>query len=144
MLWLKAFHIIFMVTWFAGLFYLPRLYVYHASTNDSNVSKTLKTMEWKLFWYIMSPGGLLTVIFGWGMIFTDYDYFSHQMWLHVKLVLVLLLVFYHAYLGKLMLDFKNDKNKHSHKFYRYINEFPTVILIVVVILAIVQPGASLT
>jgi protoporphyrinogen IX oxidase len=139
MLWIKAFHIIFMVTWFAGLFYLPRLYVYHAKTTDHQTISILKTMEHRLFWYITTPGGILTIVFGWWLIFLNYDYYSHLMWLHVKLVLVLGLVLFHAYCGKLLIDFKHAKNTHSQRFFRYLNEVPTVILISVVLLVVIQP-----
>ena len=137
--WLRAFHVISVVCWFAGLFYLPRLYVYHASTENTETANTFKTMEWKLYFYITTPSALLTILLGWLMIFTNYDFYSHQMWLHVKLVLVLSLVIYHIYLGKLLLDFKHDRNTHSHKFYRYLNEYPSLILIAVVILTFVRP-----
>ena len=142
MLWLKAFHLIFVICWFAGLFYLPRLYVYHAETasTDINTINKFKIMEWKLFWYITTPAAILTGIFGWAVIFTNYSYYENLMWLHIKLSLVLLLYIFNIYLGKLLFDFKHNKNKHRHKFYRYLNEVPTVLLIIIVILAVVQPS----
>jgi putative membrane protein len=142
MLWLKAFHIISMVSWFAGLFYLPRLYVYHASSENPSTIDTFKRMEWKLYFYIMTPSALLAILFGWGIIFTNYEYYSHLMWLHVKLTLVLTLVIYHGYLGILLFDFKKGLNTHSHRFYRWLNEYPTLILICIVILTIVKPWVT--
>lgn len=139
MLWFKALHIITMVCWFAGLFYLPRIYVYHAKTQDINIQKQFNIMEWRLFWYITTPAAVLTGMFGWSIILTNYDYYAAMNWLHVKLILVLLLVFYHIYLGKILFDFKHNKNLHSEKFYRYLNEIPTVFLIVIVLLAVLKP-----
>jgi protoporphyrinogen IX oxidase len=139
MLWFKAFHIISLICWFAGLFYLPRLYVYHADTSDQATLSKFKIMEWKLYWYITTPAAILTGIFGWAIIFTNYAYYEQLMWLHIKLSLVLVLYIFHIYLGKLLFDFRNDKNKHSQKFYRLLNEVPTVLLVVIVILAVVQP-----
>lgn len=142
MLWLKACHIISMVCWFAGIFYLPRIFVYHANTKDPATSETFKIMEWKLYFYITTPAALLTALFGWWMIFTNYDYYSQLMWLHVKLILVLSLAIYHVYLGKVLLDFRKDKNTHGHVFYRWLNEYPTLVLVTVVILTILRPWVS--
>lgn len=141
MLWLKAFHIIFVICWFAGLFYLPRLYVYHAQTSldQTHTIEKFKIMEWKLFWYITTPAAILTGLFGWAVIFTNYHYYEQLNWLHVKLILVLVLYAFNIYLGKLLFDFKNNKNKYSHKFYRYLNEVPSVLLVIIIILAVVQP-----
>ena len=140
MLWLKAFHLIFMVTWFAGLFYLPRLYVYHAMANDTAGKERFKVMERKLFWGITTPGGILTLVFGIWMLF-DYAWaaYGKMMWLHIKLGLILLLVIYHIWCGKLMLDFRKDKNRHSHIWYRWFNEIPTVFLIAIILLATLKP-----
>jgi putative membrane protein len=136
MLWIKAFHIIFMVTWFAGLFYLPRLFVYHALTTDVPGIERFRIMERKLYFGIMTPGALLTIAFGiW--LWLGYGYSGG--WLHAKLALVAVLVAYHVYCGKLMLDFKHGRNRHAHVFYRWLNEFPLVILVAVVILAVVKP-----
>jgi protoporphyrinogen IX oxidase len=135
-LWIKALHIIFMVTWFAGLFYLPRLYVYHAMASDPASIKRFKIMEHKLYWGIMTPGGVLTVVFGtWLWL----GWRVHGGWLHAKLALVVLLVAYHAWCGKLLLDFKHDRNVHGHVWYRWFNEFPAVILVAVVILVVLKP-----
>ena len=136
MLWIKAFHIIFMVTWFAGLFYLPRLFVYHAMAEDTAGRERLKMMERRLYNGIMAPGGILTVVFGlW--LWLGYDWSGG--WLHAKLALVAVLIAYHLWCGKLMKDFRHERNVHSHAWYRWFNEFPTVILIAVVILTVVKP-----
>ena len=135
MLWIKALHIIFMVTWFAGLFYLPRLFVYHSTATDAAGIERFKIMERKLFYGIMTPGAILTLIFGFWLLRYGFD----GTWLHIKLALVLVLIAYHIYCGKLLLDFKHDRNKHGHVFYRWLNEFPVLILIAAVILAVVKP-----
>ena len=136
MLWIKSFHIIFMVTWFAGLFYLPRLFVYHAMSEDAPSRERFKVMERKLFFGIMTPGALLTIGFGlW--LWLGYGFYGG--WLHAKLALVAILVIYHVYCGKLMLDFKRDRNRHGHVFYRWLNEIPVVILIAIVLLVELQP-----
>ena len=140
MLWAKALHLIFMVTWFAGIFYLPRLFVYHAMSNDQISIDRFKIMERKLFFGIATPGGLLTILFGfWTISFVGWEAYSNSLWLHVKLVFVGLLVVYHIYCGKLMIDFKHDRNHHSHVWYRWFNEIPVFILIVIIILAVVRP-----
>ena len=137
MLWLKALHLIFMVTWFAGMFYLPRLFVYHAMTIDQTSLDRFKVMERKLFYGIMTPGLVLTLIFGISMmIISDY---SGQLWLNIKLGLIVVLIIYHIYCGKLLLDFKYDKNTRSHVFYRWFNEFPVLILFAIVFLAVLRP-----
>lgn len=137
-LWLKTLHIIFMVTWFAGLFYLPRLFVYHAMSEDKISQERFKIMERKLFWGIMTPGAVLTLVFGlwlWGGWRVGFG----MGWMHAKLTLVFFLVLYHLWLGKLMLDFKHDRNGRSHVFYRWINELPVVVLIGTVTLVIFKP-----
>ena len=136
MLWIKALHIIFLVTWFAGLFYLPRLFMYHSMANDTAGIERFKIMERRLFYGIMTPGGVLAVIFG---LWLWFGYGYDGVWLHIKMVLVLILVGYHVYCGKLLIDFKHDRNRHGHVFYRWLNELPTVILAVVVILTVVKP-----
>ena len=137
MLWLKALHLIFMVTWFAGLFYLPRLFVYHAMSDDQTSLDRFKIMERKLFFGIMTPGMILTLAFGIGILFTR-DY-STELWLQIKLGLIAVLVVYHLYCGKLVNDFKHDRNTRGHVFYRWFNEFPVLILIAVVLLAVIRP-----
>lgn len=138
MLWLKAFHLIFMVTWFAGLFYLPRLFVYHAMAEDETGTERFKIMERKLFWGIMTPGGLLTLLFGIGMLSLYHAYLT-LLWMQIKLVLIAILIAYHVWCGKLVLDFKHGRNRHSHVWYRWFNEFPVVILIAVILLAVLRP-----
>jgi len=136
MLWIKALHVIFMVTWFAGLFYLPRLFVYHTMSTDKTSIERFKIMERKLFYGIMTPGGVLTVIFGlWLWI----GYGVTGGWMHIKFTLVLLLIAYHVYCGKLLNDFKADRNTRSHVFYRWFNEFPVLLMIAIIILVIVKP-----
>ena len=139
MLWVKAFHIIFMVTWFAGLFYLPRLFVYHASSDDAISNERFKIMERKLFWGIATPGGIITAVFGlWLIAILGIPVLS-ALWLQLKLVLVAVLAGYHVWCGKLVADFKHDRNRHSHVWYRWFNEFPVLILIAVVLLVELQP-----
>src|SRR5688500_14608585 len=133
MLWVKAFHVIFMVTWFAGLFYLPRLFVYHAMAEDRASIERFKLMERKLFFGIMTPGAVLTIAFGIGLLGSGIS----GGWLNLKLALVFVLIAYHIYCGKLLIDFKLERNRHSHVFYRWLNEFPVVLLIAIVILAVV-------
>jgi len=136
MLWIKAFHIIFVVTWFAGLFYLPRLFVYHAMTEDAAGRERFKVMERRLYYGIMAPGGILSVVFGlW--LWLGYEWSGE--WLTAKLALVAVLIAYHLWCGRLMTDFRHDRNTRSHVWYRWFNEFPTVILIVAVILTVVKP-----
>lgn len=139
MLWVKSFHIIFMVAWFAGLFYMPRLFVYHAQATDAVSIERFKVMEQKLYYGIMTPCMVLTLGLGlwlWG----GYRIGFGAGWMHAKLFLVAVLVAQHIYLGKLMIDFKHDRNRHSHVFYRWLNEIPTLpALIGIVILVVVKP-----
>jgi putative membrane protein len=136
MLWVKALHVIFMVTWFAGLFYLPRLFVYHAQAADAISIERFKIMERKLYFGIMTPGAILAVLFG-AWLWLGYGITGG--WLHAKLALVVVLVAYHVYCGKLLGDFKRDRNRHGHVWYRWFNELPVLILIGVVILVVVKP-----
>ena len=139
MLWIKAFHVIFMVTWFAGLFYLPRLFVYHAETRDTAGHERFKVMERKLF-AIMTIGAALTLVFGLWLLFGWHlASLADEKWLQLKLLLVALLFGYHYLCWRLMLDFRADRNRHGHVFYRWFNEFPALILMLVVILAVVRP-----
>ncbi|HNO75043.1 MAG TPA: protoporphyrinogen oxidase HemJ [Nitrosomonas mobilis] len=136
MLWIKSLHIIFMVTWFAGLFYLPRLFVYHAMCTDQAGNERFKVMERKLYYGIMTPGAVLTIVFGtW--LWLGYGFAG--IWLHAKLTLVVLLVIYHVYCGRLLKAFKEDRNQHGHVYYRWFNELPVLVLIAVVILVVVKP-----
>jgi len=129
-----------MVTWFAGLFYLPRLFVYHAMSEDQASIDRFKIMERKLFFGIMTPGAILTIIFGsWTLFANGWEAYAGTLWLHVKLVLIAVLVIYHIYCGKLLLDFKHDRNNHGHIFYRWLNEFPVLVLAAIIILAVVRP-----
>jgi putative membrane protein len=140
MLWIKSLHIIFMVTWFAGLFYLPRLFVYHAMSDDLPSIERFKIMERKLYYGIMTPGAVLTIIFGmWLWLGYGISGISGSWWLHAKLFLVAVLVAYHYYCGRLLTDFKLDRNRHGHIYYRWFNEVPVIILIAVVILVVVKP-----
>lgn len=136
LLWIKALHIIFMVTWFAGLFYLPRLFVYHAMSSDTAGVERFKVMERKLYFGIMTPGAVLTLVFG---LWLWLGYGITGGWLMAKLVLVVVLIAYHLYCGKLLKDFRLDRNRHGHVYYRWLNEFPVLILIAAVILVIVKP-----
>ena len=140
MLWIKALHLIFMVTWFAGLFYLPRLFVYHAMSTDQMSIDRFKIMERKLFYGIMTPGALLTLVFGfWTLVINGWDSYSGSLWLHTKLGIVLLALIYHGYCGKLLFDFKYDRNTRTHIWFRWFNEIPVFFLIVIIILAVVRP-----
>ena len=137
MLWFKALHLIFMVTWFAGLFYLPRLFVYHAMSEDQASKERFKIMEHKLYYGITTPGMVLTVLFGIGILMSGH--YLDQLWIHIKLTLVAILIIYHIHCGKLVSDFKHDRNTHSHVFYRWYNEFPVLILIPIIFLAVFRP-----
>ena len=141
MLWIKSFHIVFMVAWFAGLFYLPRLFVYHTLAEDKLSIERFKIMERKLYIGIMTPCMVLTVALGTWLWLGWWGSPAIAMgWLHAKLVLVLILIVHHFYLGKLIVDFRHDRNKHSHVFYRWLNEIPTLpVLIGIVILVVVKP-----
>ena len=137
MLWVKSLHIIFMVTWFAGLFYLPRLFVYHALAEDRVSLERFALMERKLFWGIMTPGGVLTIVFGlwlwagWGIA---------GAWLTAKLALVALLVVYHLWCAKLMLEFRAGRNTRSHVWLGWFNEFPVLVLFGAVFLVVLKPA----
>lgn len=139
MLWIKALHIIFMVTWFAGIFYLPRLFVYHAMAQDEISLARFKIMERKLYYGIMWPGAVLTLIFGAWLVSYNWQAYLQAGWLHAKLFLVLLLIAFNFYCGKLRKDFFYDRNKHGHVFYRWINEAPVALLFLIIILAVVKP-----
>lgn len=139
MLWVKALHIISLVCWFAGLFYLPRLFVYHAACEDAPGRERFKIMERKLYRGISTPSMIATVIFGvWLLSYNPSGYFS-QGWIHVKLTLVALLIIYHFYCGHLLKVFRDDRNQRSHVFYRWFNELPVLALIAIVFLAVVKP-----
>jgi protoporphyrinogen IX oxidase len=137
MLWLKAFHVVFVVTWFAGLFYLPRLYVYHAITTDAAGLQRFVVMERRLF-FIMTLGALLAVLFGIAMLIAAPGYLALG-WLRAKLLLVAVLVGYHFWCYRLMLALRAGVNPHSQRWYRWFNELPGLLLIAIVILAVVKP-----
>ncbi len=138
-LWLKALHVSFMVAWFAGIFYLPRLFVNHAETDEPKVIAQLKGMEKRLLYFI-TPFAILTVLFGIALIYQyGYPWFANAKWLHIKITLVLLLLTYHGYCFKLLKVFQQDKNTRSGKFYRIFNEIPVIILFTVIILVYTKP-----
>jgi putative membrane protein len=139
MLWIKALHIIFMVTWFAGLFYLPRLFVYHADCNDDTSHARFLVMERKLF-AIMTIGAVLAAVFGIWMLYAyAWTAYRELLWLDLKLLLVVVLIGFHVYCGLLVREFRNGTAHHSHVFYRWINEIPALLLIAIVLLAVVKP-----
>ena len=135
MLWYKTLHIIFMVTWFAGLFYLPRLFVYHSMSEDKTSHDRFVIMERKLYWGIMTPGAIFTILFGALLI----QYHGLPGWLQLKIVLVIFLVIYHIWCGLILSNFKKEENKKSHKWYRFFNEVPVVILFAIIYLVIFKP-----
>ena len=137
MLTVKALHIIFVVTWFAGLFYLPRLFVYHAMAEDRASIERFKVMERKLYWAIMTPGGILAVAFG---VWLWLGWFRAATgWLHAKIALVVLLIAYHLWCWRLLRDFAADRNRRSHVWFRWFNEFPLVVLVATVFLVVLKP-----
>ena len=137
MLWLKSFHIIFVVTWFAGLFYLPRLFVYHAMAENASVCETLKVMERRLM-VMMNLGGVLSWLCGASMLVAMPSLLG-QGWMEVKLALVLVLTIYHFWCAAIVKQLARDDVRHGHVWYRWFNQFPTLILIAAVILAVVKP-----
>ncbi len=139
MLWVKSFHIIFMIAWFAGIFYLPRLFVYHTLADDPISIERFKVMERKLYLGIMMPAMILTIVLG-AWLWIGYGIGRGSGWMHAKLWLVAVLVVHHFYLGKLIADFKNDRNQHGHVFYRWLNEIPALpALIGIVVLVVMKP-----
>jgi putative membrane protein len=139
--WVLAFHIIAMVAWFAGLFYLPRLFFYHSVSSDKLSIERFKIMEHKLFFFIMTPAGIITTFLGLWLLSSNFSGYLHQSWMHTKLLLVACLWAYHIYCGKLLYDFKNNRNQYMGHFYRWFNEVPTILLILIVIMVIVKPGS---
>ncbi len=135
----KALHVFFMVAWFAGIFYLPRLFVYHAETRSSDCNDIFKVMERRLL-YFVTPFAVLTLVFGL-LLIAAYGkaWFAASGWLHIKLVLVLLLYGYHGWCFKLLADFKHDRNRHSPRFYRIFNELPVLLLLAIILLATLKP-----
>ena len=138
-LWLKAFHIVFVVTWFAGLFYMPRLFVYHSTATDQISRDRFKTMESKLFRIIMNPSMILTLVLGTWLLVASWQAFAEQGWVWAKIVLVVLLVGYHHYCLRIIKAFAREEVLHSEKFFRIFNELPTLALLGAVILVVVKP-----
>ncbi|QLF93856.1 protoporphyrinogen oxidase HemJ [Pseudomonas sp. ABC1] len=138
-LWLKALHIIAMVCWFAGLFYLPRLFVYHAMSEDAPSRERFCVMERKLYRGIMLPSMIATLLFGIGMLSINPGLFASGGWLHAKLALVLVLIGYHHICGAQLKRFARGENSRGHVFYRWFNEFPVLLLLGIVILVVVKP-----
>ena len=135
----KSLHLIAVISWMAGLLYLPRIFVYHSENNNEIITSVFKTMERKLFYYIMTPAMVLSWLFGLILIHeVGFDQLAN-LWLKLKLILVLFLTVYHFYLGSLLNQFKLDQNKKSPKFYRYINEIPTLLLILIIFIVIFEP-----
>ena len=136
----KSLHLISVISWMAGLLYLPRIFVYHSENNSEiKTSEIFKIMEKKLFFYIMTPAMILSWIFGLLLIHSIGFQELAQTWMLLKIVFVVILTIYHIYLGSLLNQFKLDSNKHSHKFYRFINEIPTILLILIVFVVIFKP-----
>ena len=136
----KSLHLIAVISWMAGLLYLPRIFVYHAENqNNKDISKTFKVMEKKLFYYIMMPSMFLTWVFGLLLVGSlGFSTFS-ELWFQLKIIFVLILTFYHFYLGNIINLFLIDKNDKSSKFYRIINEVPTILLILIVFIVVFKP-----
>ena len=136
----KSLHLISVISWMAGLLYLPRIFVYHSQNNEEiKISEIFKVMERKLYFYIMTPAMILSWIFG--LLLIHYVGFAQlgQRWMVLKIVFVLLLTFYHFYLGRILNQFSINQNKRSHKFYRFINEIPTILLILIIFVVIFKP-----
>ena len=136
----KSLHLISVISWMAGLLYLPRIFVYHAENNlEEKVSQIFKIMEKKLYFYIMTPAMILSWLFGILLIHSIGFQQLGQLWMISKLILVVILTIYHFYLGGILSQFKLNNNKHSHKFFRYINEIPTILLILIIFVVIFKP-----
>ena len=136
----KSLHLISVISWMAGLLYLPRIFVYHAeNTSESKVSEIFKVMERKLFFYIMTPAMTLSWLFGLLLIHSIGFQQLGQIWMILKLIFVVILTIYHFYLGSILSQFKLNNNSHSHRFYRYINEIPTILLILIIFVVIFKP-----
>ena len=136
----KSLHLISVISWMAGLLYLPRIFVYHAQNNDEiKIKEVFKVMERKLFFYIMTPAMILSWIFGVILIHSIGFQEIGQTWMILKIIFVIILTLYHFYLGKILAQFKIDQNVYSHKFYRLINEIPTLLLILIVFVVIFKP-----
>ena len=137
---LKSLHLISVISWMAGLLYLPRIFVYHSQNNTKPIiSEVFKVMEKKLFFYIMTPSMILSWFFGLLLIHSIGFQQLGQTWMILKIIFVVILTIYHLYLGKILNQFRLDLNKHSHKFYRFINEIPTILLILIIFVVIFKP-----
>jgi len=138
LLWIKSLHLFFMIAWMAGIFYLPRLFVYHAQTKEQVVKEQFKVMERRL-WFFVTPFAALTLIFGLVLIYMyGREWFAAAHWLHIKLLLVLGVYIYHFYLYNLLKSFAKDENTHSPFFYRVLNEAPVLVLLATVLLAVIK------
>ena len=136
----KSLHLIAVISWMAGLLYLPRIFVYHAENDsEANISEIFKTMERKLYFYIMTPAMILSWLFGLLLIHSIGFQQLGQTWMLLKLLFVIILTLYHFYLGRLLSQFNIGNNSHSHKFYRYIHEIPTILLILIIFVVIFKP-----
>ena len=135
----KSLHLIAVISWMAGLLYLPRIFVYHSENDNEIITSVFKTMERKLYYFIMTPAMILSWLFGLVLIHEIGFYQLANTWLQIKLILVVLLTLYHFYLGALLNEFKFDQNKKSSKFYRYINEIPTLLLIFIIFIVVFKP-----
>ena len=136
----KSLHLIAVISWMAGLLYLPRIFVYHVeSINDQNSTNIFKTMEKKLYFYIMMPAMILSWIFGLLLIHNLGFSVFNELWMQIKIILVIFLTSYHFYLGRCLIDFKNDQNTKTSRFYRIINEVPTILLILIVFIVVFKP-----
>ena len=136
----KSLHLISVISWMAGLLYLPRIFVYHAeNSSEPKVSEIFKVMERKLYFYVMTPAMTLSWLFGLLLIHSIGFNQLGQTWMILKLIFVLILTIYHFYLGGILSQFKLNNNKHTHKFYRYINEIPTILLILIIFVVIFKP-----
>jgi protoporphyrinogen IX oxidase len=140
MLWVKAFHIIFVIFWFAGIFYLPRLFVYHSMATDRVGIERFKVMERRLYRGIMTPAAVIAIAMGIWLLAASWDTIAHARWLHAKLALVAALIGFHVYCGHLIAAFARDENKKSDRFYRWFNDAPPIVILVgIVILVVVKP-----
>ena len=138
-LWLKAFHIVSVITWFAGIFYLPRLFVYHSTSEDEISNERFKTMERNLYTLIMMPSMLITLALGFGMLAIGWSALHTTLWLWLKVSLVALLVAYHLNCGRIINNFATDQNERSERYFRIYNELPVLLLVPIVLLVVLQP-----
>ena len=139
MLWVKAVHIMFVIFWFAGIFYLPRLFVYHSMATDQISIERFKVMERKLYRGIMTPSAVVTVVLGVWLLSASWDTFARAGWMHAKLALVALLIGYHVYCGVIIARFARGQNVNSDRFYRWFNEVPLLLLVGIVLLVVIKP-----